>query len=134
MFRKTFVLIFAFLSIACARDICDSATNYRLYESSKKCVRLGNNLACATLGLIALAGLSAFSSKDMPLFFLEMAPLPMLASLPFYITGGVKRSIYNRDKAKCGGFGPAELGSSSGIGPPVSPSAIAYCISVGFDF
>jgi hypothetical protein len=116
-----------------AMDICDSASNYRLYETSKKCFYLGNNLAFASLGLIAVAGLSTFVSRDMPFFFLKLSPFPLLASLPFYITGGIQRSMYNSHLAKCGNFRPNDLTEASEMSCG-SPSSLSYRISAGFDF
>ena len=146
MRRKLFILIILILGIQIsAKDICDSSWNYLLYESSRKCFSLGNNLAFASLGLIAVAGLSTLVSRDMPYFFLEISPIPLLASLPFYLTGGIRRSMYDSHLTKCGNFKRTDLSMSSGSAgdallaepfgqAPASPCEISYCISVGFDF
>jgi len=125
-----------------AKDICDSSSNYRLFESSKKCYTLGNNLALTTLGLIAAAGLSTIVSRDMPLFFLAISPIPLLAAMPFYITGGIQRGMYNSHRTKCGNFKRTDLSMLSGAPDddlpfdpsPASSSTISYGISLGFDF
>lgn len=143
MFHKFILLVVMLYGLAfCAKDICDSTWNYRLFETSKKCFFLGNNLAYASLGLIALAGLSTFASRDMPYFFLELSPVPLLAALPFYITGGVQRSMYNTHRVKCGNFRRTDLSMADGLSddepalPPCGPpsAGVSYCISLGFDF
>ena len=138
MVHKLILLVVVIYGLAFSKaDICDSASNYQLYETSKKCFFLGNNLAYASLGLVALAGLSSFVSRDMPIFFLKLSPFPLLASLPFYLTGGIQRSMYNSNLAKCGNFRPTDLTESSALSGGMSrgsPPAMSYRISVGFDF
>jgi hypothetical protein len=113
MFQKFILIITVLCTMAfAAKDICDSASNYRLYEKSKKCFSLGNNLAFASLGFIAIAGLSSIVSRDMPYFFLSLSPIPLLASMPFYITGGIQRSMYNSHRDKCGNFRRIDLSMS----------------------
>jgi hypothetical protein len=125
-----------------AKDICDSSSNYRLYESSKKCLTLGNNLAFASLGLIAAAGLSTLVSRDMPYFFLTLSPLPLFASMPFYITGGIQRSLYNSHRTRCGNFRRTDLTMFSEEPDDIvlfaassKPSpGFSYSISVSIDY
>jgi hypothetical protein len=143
MLHKLLLLTVVLYGLAfSAHDICDSASNYRLFESSKKCFFLGNNLAFASLGLIGVAGLSTLVSHDMPFFFLALAPIPLLASLPFYITGGIQRSAYNSHFEKCGNFRRTDLSMSGGgtggdmasdipFGPP---SGVSYHVCVGFEY
>jgi hypothetical protein len=134
MFHKLILLVVVLYGLAfSAKDVCDSASNYRLFETSKKCFFWGNNLAFASLGLVAIAGLSTFVSRDMPYFFLAMSPIPLLASMPFYITGGIQRSMYNSHLAKCGNFRATDL---SMTGEPTGglSSALCYHFAVGFDF
>jgi hypothetical protein len=136
MLRTLILMIVMLYGLAFSeKDICDSATNYRLLENSKKCFFLGNHLAFASLGLIAIAGLSSFVSRDMPVFFLEMAPFPLLASIPFYITGGIQRVTYNSHFSKCGNFRPTDLTASPDIsGGPPAAEGISYGVSVGFEY
>ena len=134
MFHKLILLVIVLYGLAfSAKDICDSASNYRLCETSKKCFFLGNNLAFASLGLLAIAGFSSFASRDMPNFFLVLSPLPLLASMPFYITGGIQRSMYNNHLSKCGNFRRTDLSMSSDMSSSPA-SRVSYCISVGFEY
>jgi hypothetical protein len=134
MFHKLILLVIVLYGLAfSAKDICDSASNYGLFETSKKCFFLGNNLAFASLGLITIAGLSSFASRDMPTFFLLISPFPLLASLPFYLTGGIQRSMYNSHLAKCGNFRRTDLSMSSDRSSSPA-SGVSYCISVGFEY
>jgi hypothetical protein len=130
MFKKLTLIVIVLCTMAfAAKDICDSASNYRLYEGSKKCFSLGNNLAYASLGLIAIAGVSTLASHDMPYFFLVLSPIPLLAAAPFYITGGIQRSLYNNHRGKCGNFRRTDLSMSS-----AASSDLSYCISVEFEY
>jgi hypothetical protein len=130
MFHRLTLIVVVLCGMAfAAKDICDSASNYRLYETSRKCFSLGNNLAYASLGLLAIAGVSTLASNDMPYFFLALAPVPLLASAPFYITGGIQRALYNSHRGKCGNFRRTDLSMSS-----AASSGLSYCISVEFEY